>query len=322
MTRPVYWFWAAVLAAIALVPSRPALAQATDEAAARALFHEGLKLHEARDFAGAIAKYRAAYARWKNPKILTNIGTSAWELGRFAEAANAYDRFLADAPGDANRAEVEKALGDVLPKVGTLELDTHGKNPTLTLDGQPLDIVRLDRLHVDPGTHKLKAELAGVAPEEREVNVAAGATVKVEFKLDSKPEAGASEAASSAPVEESEATQLRPHRASLPWVVGGLGVASLAASGVFFLMRNGEINDLERDCIDGVCPDRSQESIDTANRFGTLSLVTLGLGVAGVGTSIVLFTQGKKEAAASTSPVRVHVAASPASARVTAQLRF
>jgi hypothetical protein len=323
MTGRVTRLRGALLAALLLVsPCRIALAQETDEGAARGLFREGLALHEARDFAGAIKKYRAAYARWKNPKILTNIGTSAWELGRFAEAANAYDRFLADAPPDANRAEVEKALSDVLPKVGTIEVVTGGKNASITLDGQPLDIARLDRLHVEPGTHKLQADMAGVAPEQQVVNVAAGATVRVEFKLESKPgsaAAGSAGAAGSGTDAAVESTRARPHRASLPWVFGGLGAASLVASGVFFLMRNGEVDDLEGECIDGVCPARSQDSIDKANRYGTLSLVTLGLGVAGVGTGIVLFTQSRNEVAA---PLRVHVAASPASAKVTAQVRF
>jgi hypothetical protein len=121
---------------------------------------------------------------------------------------------------------------------------------------------------------------------------------------------------------EPEAVHPRPHRASLPWVLGGLGVASLAASGVFFLMRNSEIDDLEGECIDGVCPARSQDSIDQANRYGTLSLVTLGLGVAGIGAGVFLFTQKRDETPARAAPVRLHVAASPASARVTAQVRF
>ena len=321
MTSPTRFLSACLTILIVLLPIRPASAQGADEAAARALFREGLELHEARDFAGAIEKYRAAYARWKNPKILTNIGTSAWELGRFAEAANAYDRFLADAPADANRAEVEKALADVMPKVGTLEISTNGKNATLTLDGQPLEIARPDRLHVAPGTHKVRAELAGAAPEERVVSVTAGVKVRVEFKLEAASTGQPGPANSPVP-EDVGPVRARSHRASLPWVLGGLGAASLAASGVFFLMRNGEINDLESECIDGVCPATSQDSIDQANRYGTLSLVTLGLGVAGIGTGIILYTQSGNESRARATPLRLHVAASPAAARVTAQMRF
>ena len=311
-----------LLVLLAVCP--PARGQTADEEAARALFREGLALHEARDFDGAVKKYRAAYARWKNPKILTNIGTSAWELGRFAEAANAYDRFLADAPGDANRAEVEKALSDVLPKVGTIEIGTNGKNATITLDGRQVDIARPDRLHVEPGAHKLQAQLPGAAPELRELDVAAGAKVRVEFKLESATDPAPSAAAGSAsPAAGADADPVhaRPHRASLPWVLGGLGVASLAASGVFYLRRTGEIDDLEGQCIDGVCPDKSQDSIDKANRYGTLSLVTLGLGVAGVGAGVILLARGS-ETSARAAPLRVQVGASPGAARVTAQVRF
>src|SRR5687767_3414897 len=96
--------------AAALSASPELRAQSTDEQAARALFKEGNTLHGKGQYAAALEKFYAAYARWKNPKILANIGTAAWELGRYVEAANAYDQFLSQAPAnDPSRAEVERA---------------------------------------------------------------------------------------------------------------------------------------------------------------------------------------------------------------------
>ena len=102
MRRTVILLLLRLALAVALIASLCAQASASpeNEAAAREIFREGLTLHEGRDFAGAITKYEAAYDLWQNPKILTNIGTAAWELGRFSEAADAYDRYLLDAPAD------------------------------------------------------------------------------------------------------------------------------------------------------------------------------------------------------------------------------
>src|SRR5262245_9634422 len=213
MTRAFYWFLSALLAAIVLVPSRPALAQATDEAAARALFHEGLKLHEARDFAGAIAKYRAAYARWKNPKILANIGTVCWELGRYAEAANAYDRFLTETPADSpERAEVQKALGDVVPKVGLLEISPDDPKLALTVDGRAVEFAAPGRLYVEPGAHQLQAQAEGGAAASQNVSVAAGAKARVVFLLTAATQAPAPAAQSDA-----HATPTRTKHSALPF---------------------------------------------------------------------------------------------------------
>src|SRR5207302_121673 len=67
----------------------------------------------------------------------------------------------------------------------------------------------------------------------------------------------------------------------VPWIVGGAGVASLAVSGVFFGLRQSAQSDLDSGCRGSVCPKSLQGKQDDGKLFTTLSLVTLGVGIAG-----------------------------------------
>ena len=310
--------------ALAFVTSLCAQASASpeNEAAARELFREGLALHEARDFAGAITKYEEAYDLWQNPKILTNIGTAAWELGRFAEAADAYDRYLLDAPaGDPSRPEVEKALAEVLPKVGTLKLEIMGTATRVIVDGELVDNRRLDRVRVMPGSHTVEATNEAGGAAKQTVEVAAGATVQVALTLAAAAApAPPPNKPADAPADEMTA-RARPGRSALPWILVGGGAVALAASGVFFILRNGAVDDLDQSCIEGVCPGSSQDTIDRANQYGLFSVVAFGVGVVGVGAGVVLLlTDGETPSSAAT--LQVKVAGAPGSARAVAAIRF
>jgi hypothetical protein len=314
---------AALGAAMFLSPA--VLAQSAEEQAARALFREGLARHEAHDYAVAIQKYREAYARWKNPKILANLGTAAWEAGRYPEAAEAYDQFLDEAPAnDPNRAEVEKARKDVLPKVGTLDVRVvGGGTAAFILDGKSIDAPHPERIRVEPGVHAVEGVGAGGLRGRQLANVLAGATVVVELTLgvmNNAPAAAPPAAAQEQPHKKIDLSTSTP----LPWIVAGVGAAGLVTSGVFyFVLRGNAVSDLEKTCFGDVCPDSSQDTIDRANTFGLISAISLGVGIAGVGAGVALFVLDKKsDAKKDTAGVTLSLTATPASTGASARLRF
>jgi hypothetical protein len=286
--------------AFALCASAELRADPNDEQAARALFKEGIALHGKAEYAAALEKFYAAYARWKNPKILANIGTAAWELGRFVEAADAYDQFLAQAPqNDPSRAEVERAREEVLRKVGTLQVLFDG-NGTVTLDDKPVDPAKLAQMRVTPGYHKVGLASNTGSRVAHGVDVAAGAVVQVDLRQGQPRSIVLSNTAATQSTSQSQsapaaASPSRGKIEPLPWIIGGVGVAGLVASGVLFSMRGDSIENLEEDCIGDVCPKRSQGDIDTANRLGTFSLVALGVGLGCIGTATYMLTIGKSE---------------------------
>jgi hypothetical protein len=168
----------------ALMWSASAQAQ-TETERARAHFQTGVELLDAREFARALGEFRAAYALWKNPKILLNIGTCLRELGRDAEAANAYARYLRDPEADAGRrAEVSSALREIDEAVSRLDIRVNAPDARVLVDGgDTAEWHRDEPLRVAPGTHTVIADKIGLSPAVSTVAVARGETRVVELVL-------------------------------------------------------------------------------------------------------------------------------------------
>jgi hypothetical protein len=83
------------------------------------------------------------------------------------------------------------------------------------------------------------------------------------------------------------------HPAIYPWIIGGVGVASLAASGVFFALRQSSISKLESACpTHKNCPPSLESTANSGKTYSTLSMVTLVVGVVGVGAGATLLIMG------------------------------
>lgn len=157
----------------------------THEERARAHFQAGLQSLDAHDYAQALGEFRAAWALWQNAKILLNIGTCLRELGRDAEAANAYARYLAAADADpARKPEVADALRRIDAAVGKLVIRANQADTRVVIDGaENAEWKRDEPLRVAPGAHTVVGERAGFAPAVATVAVAAGETRAVELSL-------------------------------------------------------------------------------------------------------------------------------------------
>jgi tetratricopeptide (TPR) repeat protein len=110
-----------VLLASAILGERAA-AQDTAEspalAEARQRFAMAEELFARRDFASALREWERCYALMEgHPRryyVLFNMGRALEELGRNREAIDAYERFLADAPADADhRADAQQNLNEL-----------------------------------------------------------------------------------------------------------------------------------------------------------------------------------------------------------------
>lgn len=164
-----------------LAVSRSALAGPADEKAARELFKDGNTLLEGGDFVGALDKFRAAYARWPNVKILLNMAAALRKLGRFAEAADTYAQWLADPTADpARRDEVTTLLAELDAKLSRLRIPVSDPPRRVTVDGRTLpDETR--ELRIDPGAHVVIGEAPGSAPIVLKLELAAGESKDVEW---------------------------------------------------------------------------------------------------------------------------------------------
>ena len=105
---------------------------------AQALMTEGVKQLRARAFDQALANFLEAYAKFPSPKILLNIASTLHDMGRLADAANTYQRYLTDpATGVERVAEVKDLLIklDEQLTILTVRVSPHGSE--ISIDGGP-----------------------------------------------------------------------------------------------------------------------------------------------------------------------------------------
>jgi hypothetical protein len=153
----------------------PAHADGTAEDEARALFTEGNGLVKSGDYESALQRFRSAYERFPSVKILLNIGTVLRQLGRDAEAANAYEAYLRDPDGDpAKKPEVEKLLGEIDGRVAKLRVDLSDPDMVVLVDGEVAEKRGTSvSMRVAPGKHTIIGEKGGVAVVTKRIEVGA-----------------------------------------------------------------------------------------------------------------------------------------------------
>jgi hypothetical protein len=284
-----------------------AQAQAEDPAAlaeARQKFRQAVSLQTGGNWAGALALFREVATVKSTPQVQFNIAICEENLGRLVQALGDYQLAAAQAHEEGKpevAAEVEKRLETLQARIPKIVV-RRGDNADLariSVDGIDVGSAMVGRpMPVDPGAHIVEARAAGYEPFEKKLTVEEGAEIEIVVDLLASlaadvenPYAGGSMRPSDA-APEADAPPADPEQRTnlVPYIVGGAGVASLVASGVFFLLRQGAINALEERCgpEGSVCDRELQATADRGQLYSVLVPITLGLGVAGVGTGVVL----------------------------------
>jgi hypothetical protein len=126
--------------------------------AAQALMIEAVKRLGARSYDQALANFLEAYARLPSPQILIHIGATLRDMGRPADAANTYQRYLDDPAADPQRAgEVRELLGKLDPQLTTLHVEVAPRGAEVSIDGGPfVPVGQLLVTRVRPGLHLLR----------------------------------------------------------------------------------------------------------------------------------------------------------------------
>jgi hypothetical protein len=277
----------------------PALAAQSEDqlAEARQLYSQGLTQEAAGDWAGALASFQAVARIKMTAQVRFHIARSKEHLGRLNEALGGYRL----AEYEATQAGAEEALlneirsardslAKRIPKL-VIERGAIGDATKIELDGVVIGESQIGReVSVDPGPHAVVGILPNGKRFERTVTVKEGMTELVVLRVPEELESGGGDEARVQ--DATPTTDARPaeqvESSSLPWVVGSIGVASLAASGVFYLLRNDAEAELDRECLGRICPDTVESTQERGERYALLSGVTLGIGIVGVGTAVVM----------------------------------
>jgi hypothetical protein len=188
------WFVAAALVAGLAAPVAAApIAQPEPEPPAKreaqAMVTEGVAFLRARKHEMALARFRAAYARYPSPKILLNIGSTLREMGRLAEAANVYQEYIGDPATTAERlAEVKKILRELDAKLVLLTVAISPAGAEVSIDGRPWQPVAGELVtRVTPGQRLVRARGPGLEPAERPVTGGPGESRRIALRLTPSP---------------------------------------------------------------------------------------------------------------------------------------
>lgn len=287
---------------------RPARAQSGEAALAEARerFREGLDLSDAGNDEAARLKFAQAWALFKSPPVLFNLGRAELKSGHRVDALAHLRQFASAGPEtkitEAQREKARAFIAELLTQLGQIRFSAP-TGTQIKIDGRLVDDWSHEPVVVEPGPHLIDATYAG-RPKRSELTCQAGQTARIDLAW--APEA----VAVPAPSEPSPHTSTTEAPGAARWIVPGiLGVAGLSgiAVGVGFGLSSQSAKDRENDFrarFVGVCgsPGNPAQcntlkglSSDVDSR-GTLSLIGYAAGGALVAGSIATFLLWPKKA--------------------------
>src|SRR4051812_34717690 len=141
----------------------------------------------AKRFRAAAELFESAYKRLPESKTLFGAA-SAWQKnGDAARAANAYSRYLREAPerATAAREKAKKELEALGAKLGQLAIKAEGASK-VSLDNEVLELPLVPIVYVNAGPHELEARF-GDKTATQSTNAAAGAVANVVLAPPAEP---------------------------------------------------------------------------------------------------------------------------------------
>ncbi len=154
---------------------------------ASALINEGNKLMRKRDYRAALARYRAAHELYPTPKIFFNMAEASIELGELVQAAEYYERFIAES-GVRKRSKLRRAAKRRLKRLGrklsTIEVSQRAVGATVFIDGTKVGTAPLSGHRVLAGPHQVVLDKAGYLTRTIELECPAGERVPVDVELE------------------------------------------------------------------------------------------------------------------------------------------
>jgi len=268
----------------------------TNRATARNLAAEGNAALKMDDFATAEDRFRRADVLVHAPTLVVDHARALIGLRRYVEAQERLELVLREgvaenAPWVWKRSvqEARQLVDEVKPKVAWLTITVKGPSePVVSVDGIHVPVVALGvRRATDPGPRRVGATASGYIPTEVTVTIPEGGerAVTLELKLD--PAANMPSELAPQPqqqqqqqpnvLRESHPPKTRSNAIGYAALgLGGVGLAVGAVTGAVFLGKHSDLASR--------CPDASncqqQGLIDEYHRYGTISGVSLGVGLA------------------------------------------
>jgi hypothetical protein len=291
------------LVGLTLAWAAPARAQTADEQA-EALFREGREAVDHGDFAAGCAKFAASLKLTQRPGPLLNLASCEEHQGHLISALAHWTEAIALLPKGDDRIESSRkraeALGRRIPRLTVTLAPEPPTGTKITLDGatlspaalglpQPIDLGEHTLVTSAPGHIDAKSTLILAESERREVTVTPGL-----------PEA-TTPAVVKPPVSDTPPSIASPKASggmrTAGFVIGGVGVVSLAVGAITGVMTIGKNTAIDTTCNKmSPCPASKREEViglqDSGKTLSAVSTITFALGAVGLGAGVTLVLLG------------------------------
>jgi hypothetical protein len=119
---------------------------------------EGVKQLQDKAYDQALANFLEAYGKFPSPKILLNIASTLRDMGRLADAANTYQRYLTEpASGPERVAEVKEVLLKLDEQLTILTIRVAPRMSLISIDaGSFIPVGSTLVTRVRPGLHMVR----------------------------------------------------------------------------------------------------------------------------------------------------------------------
>ncbi|HTQ02319.1 MAG TPA: hypothetical protein VMI54_00630 [Polyangiaceae bacterium] len=288
--------WAVGVGALILGPRT---ARAGDATLAEALFQDGKKLMEARDYEHACPKFKASYDADPATGTLFALASCEEDLGLFATAWTDYLDVAARSKQEGRLDRAQAATDQatlVAPRLDKITVHVAAETAALPgfvvkRNGVPMAAAAWDTpIPVDPGPQEVEANATGKEPFHTIVKFGQQAdqqVIDVVFK-DAVPDRVLPPVAASG-----ESTSRPPYR-PIGYVTGGVGIAAVAAGAVFGVLAKQKDSDSKANghCDASGCDAKGLDLNKDARTFGNLSTAFFIGGGVLLAAGVTLFVVG------------------------------
>jgi hypothetical protein len=159
---------------------------------------------------------------------------------------------------------------------------------------------------IDPGEHKLRYEFPDGQSSEETVLIAEGEKDRV-IRVEVKPQ-GTTAAATTSPAPGADTGTHKGGPGVVPWIIGGVGLASLVGFGLLEIPIQSQASDLQNGC--GKTKSCTQAQIDSVTSLYVPAGILMGVGLAGVAVGatwliVAAVTGGKSHEAPAAAALRL-----------------
>jgi hypothetical protein len=282
-----------------------------DRATARALALDGHNALAKKEYATAIDRFARADALVHAPTLVVDWARALIGAGRLVEAHEKYELVLREgvdtntAPKSWLRAldDAKKELDQLKPRLAWVTVNLRSPlDAQVKLSGVVVPPAAVGvRRAADPGFPEVEVTAPGYKPYKETLTIGPGEEKSIDVTLEEQPVAEAPLPTTVA-VEPHKPASGRKLATYIAFTAGGVGIAAGGVTAGMALYKRGQLKDV---CRDGTCPSSAQKKIDRYHLYGTISGVSLAVGVAGLGTGLVLLlTQPKDDASRDHAAVR------------------